>query len=350
MARSHLTLAALATSAVPGLDVAAAQPFTSHRQGEFDSALLTARDGKHYLVRVANSESAAKAQTAELSALGALSSGVRTRLPFALSTFVGQTVIKPKPGERGGRAVVSEFVYGRRLTLDLLTPDSPLPESVGRALAAMHSLPTSVVVDAGLPVVSAIDNLRSVVGIMDRAAATSMVPASLLSRWESATDDTSLWQFQTTVVHGAMSADVLLYDADGQIAGIIGWSDLRVGDPARDLSWALSAPSPDSVEQIFGSYSAGRHGAADREIRRRAMLYAELELARWLLFGLEARDQSIVDDAVQMLDVLVESVRGDQQGSLAHETGPILDVDEVRQMLSERPHVAQGGGRGALTE
>ena len=177
-----------------------------------------------------------------------------------------------------------------------------------------------------------------------------MVPASLLSRWESATDDTSLWQFQTTVIHGAMSAEVLLYDAEEQIVGIIGWSDLRVGDPAKDLSWALSAPSPDSVDMIFGAYAAARGGAADREIRRRSMLYAELELARWLLYGLEAQNSAVVDDAVGMLDVLVDSVRDDHQGSLTHETGPILDVDEVRQMLAERPQVAQTDSRGSLTE
>ncbi|BDI23449.1 phosphotransferase [Herbiconiux sp. L3-i23] len=351
MARSHLTLAALATSAVPGLDVAAAQPFTSGRQGDFDSALLTARDGRHFLVRVANSEVAAKAQSAELAALGALSSGVRTRLPFSLSSLVGQVPIKPREGRPGGRAIVSEFVYGRRTSLDLMQPTTPLPESVAHALAAVHSLPTSVIIDAGLPVVTAMDSLRSVVGLMDRAASTSMVPASLLSRWESATDDTALWQFQPTVIHGAMSADVLLHDQDGAISGVIGWSDLRVGDPARDLSWALSAPSPDAVDTVFATYSAARQGAADREIRRRAMLYAELELARWLLYGLEAKDRAIVEDAVQMLDILVDSVRGDQQGSLTHETGPILDVDEVRQMLAERPQVAgQSGPRGTLAE
>jgi macrolide phosphotransferase len=351
MARSHLTLAALATSAVPGLDVAAAQPFSASRQGDFDSALLTARDGRHFLVRVATSEVAGKAQAAELTALGALSSGVRTRLPFSLSSFVGQAPMKPKDGRPAGRAVVSEFVYGRRLTLDRIRPDTALPESIAGALAAIHSLPTSVVIDAGLPVVTAVDSLRSVVGLMDRAASTSMVPASLLSRWESATDDTALWQFQPTVIHGAMSADVLLHDADGMIAGVIGWSDLRVGDPARDLSWTLSAPDPETVDTVFAVYAAARHGAADREIRRRAMLYAELELARWLLFGLDCDDAAIVQDAVAMLDVLVDSVRGDQQGSLAHETGPILDVEEVRQMLAERPQVAgQGGGRSTLAE
>jgi len=350
MARSHLTLAALATSAVPGLDVAAAQPFSSNRQGDFDSALLTARDGRHYLVRVANSEAADKAQSAELTALGALSSGVRTRLPFTLSSFIGHVPIKPKNGQPATHAIVSEFVYGRRLTLDRIMPDTALPESIAQALAAVHALPTSVIVDAGLPVVTAMDSLRSVVGVMDRAAATSMVPAALLSRWESASDDTALWQFQPTVIHGGMSADVLLHDADGVIVGVIGWSDLRVGDPARDLSWALSAPSPDSVDMVFAAYSGARKGAADREVRRRAMLYAELELARWLLYGLDSKNGTIVDDAVQMLDVLVESVSGDQQGSLAHETGPILDVEEVRQMLADRPQVAKSGLRNTLAE
>ncbi len=350
MARSHLTLAALATSAVPGLDVAAAQPFSSNRQGEFDTALLTARDGRHFLVRVANSEAAEKAQLAELTALGALSSGVRTRLPFELASYVGQTRVRPRDGVPGGRAVVTDFVYGRRLGLEKITPETGLPESIGEALAAVHSLPTSVVIDAGLPVVSSMDSLRSVVGIMDRAAASSMVPAALLSRWESATDDTSLWQFQSTVAHGAMSADVLLHNTENSITGIVGWSDLRVGDPAKDLSWALSAPSPESVDRIFSSYAAARRGAADREIRRRAMLYAELELARWLLYGIDSREQAIIDDAVQMLDVLVESVRVEHQGSLAHETAPVLDIDEVRQMLDERPQVAGGSSRGTLSE
>ncbi|MCU1570834.1 MAG: macrolide 2-phosphotransferase [Naasia sp.] len=341
MARSHLTLAALATSAVPGLDVAAAQPFTSNRHGDFDTALLTARDGSHYLVRVPNSPAAEAAQNAELTALASLSSGVRSRLPFTLSTFIGQSVVRSPAGAPARRATVYEFVYGRRVRLERLYP-GPLAESIGSAIAAVHGLPTSFVIDAGLPVVTAIDSLRSVVGIMDRAAATSRVPAALLSRWESATDDTSLWQYQPTVIHGAMNADALLHSADSEdrIVGVIGWSDLRVGDPARDLSWILSAPSADTVDLVLDTYGEARKGAGVQELRRRAMLYAELELAKWLLHGIDTQDSRIVDDAVDMLDVLVQSVRGDTAGELAHETGPILDVDEVQRMLDERPQVA----------
>ena len=349
MARSHLTLAALATSAVAGLDVAAAQPFTSNRHGDFDTALLTTRDGSHYLVRVPNSDAAEAAQTAELAALTALSSGARTRLPFALTSFVGQTMLRSRDGRAARRATVYEFVYGRRVRLERLFP-GVLPESIGVAIAAIHTLPTSFVIDAGLPVVTAIDSLRSVVGVMDRAAATSLVPAPLLSRWESATDDTALWQYQPSVIHGAMNADALLQSEDS-VVGVLGWSDLRVGDPARDLSWILSAPSPDTVDQVLDAYAEARPGSDVHELRRRAMLYAELELAKWLLFGFDTKDSGVVDDAVAMLDVLVQSVQGHTAGALAHETGPILDVDEVERMLDQRPQVAlDQRSRSSLSE
>ena len=337
MARSHLTLAALATSAVPGLDVAAAQPFTSNRHGEYDSALITARDGRHYLVRVPTSDAAEIAQAAELKALSALSTGVRSRLPFSLSTFVGTAPVRDSRG-RPRTANVYEFVYGRRVVIERMSQQ--LATSIGTTTAALHALPTSFVIDAGLPIVSAIDSLRSVVTVMDRAAATSLVPAVLLSRWETATDDTWLWQYQPTVIHGAMSADALLHtetaDRD-DVVGVIGWADLRVGDPARDLSWTLSAPYGDLVDAVFESYAASRHAAVDRGIRRRAMLYAELELARWLLHGVDLHDTAIVEDAVDMLESLVTSLQGDVGAGLAHETGPILDVDQVQRMLDAHP-------------
>ncbi len=337
MARSHLTLAALATSAVPELDVAAAQPFTANRHGEYDSALITARDGHHFLVRVPTSDQAEIAQAAELTALAALSAGVRSRLPFALSTFVGTSPVRDLNG-RPRAANVYEFVYGRRVVVERMSQE--LAASIGRAMAALHALPASFVIDAGLPVVSAIDSLRSVVTVMDRAAATSLVPAVLLSRWETATDDTWLWQYQPTVIHGAMSADVLLHadSMDGdEIVGVLGWADLRIGDPARDLSWTLSAPYGDLVDTVFECYAAARHTTADRGIRRRAMLYAELELARWLLHGADTRDTEIVEDAVDMLESLAASLQGDVGAGLAHETGPVLDVTEVQRMLDAHP-------------
>lgn len=309
MARSHLTLAALATSAVDGLDLASTTSFAGHGENDFDSALLTGRDGRHWIIRLPRNERAEAEQSADLVALRALSSGIRSRLPFAVSAFVGQTPVD------GTRAIVYEFVYGTKAHLDDLDagPDG-LAASVGRAIAAIHALPTSFVADAGLPVLTAMESLRSAVSVLDRAAATGLVPARLLGRWERATEDSHLWQFQPTVINNALSAESFL-TANGAVTGLLGWHELRVGDPARDLSWVLGAPM-DVVDSALDAYNSGR-GTLDRQVGQRAKLYAELDVARWLLHGTQQRSTEIVDDAVGMLSAIVDAQENDVMSSLS---------------------------------
>lgn len=326
MARSHLTLAALATSAVEGLDVAAASAFGSVQGNEFDSALITGRDGRHWIIRVPRNPRAEAEQSADLVALRALSTGVRTRLPFAVSSFAGQAPID------GTRAIVYEFVYGAKIPLHALStgPES-LAASIGRAIAAIHSLPTSFVADAGLPVLAAGDCLRACVSIMDRASATGLVPAALLGRWERAAEDAKLWQFQPTVINGSLGADSFL-SVDGAVTGVLGWQDLRVGDPASDLQWLLGAPSPAIIDSAFDAWSAIR-GAGDRQVKQRAMFYAELEVAKWLLHGTETRSTEIVDDAVAMLTGLADNVRNDVMNPLGAQTMPTMALGDVEAFL-----------------
>jgi aminoglycoside phosphotransferase (APT) family kinase protein len=330
MARSHLTLAALATSAVTGLDVAAATSFHAGGTGAFDAAVLTSRDGRHWIIRVPRTPLAEAEQSADLVALRALSAGVRTRLPFAVSAFAGQTPID------GTRAVVYEFVYGTRVRLESYTTGADsLAASVGEAIAAIHALPTSFVADAGLPVLTAGECLRACVTVMDRASATGLVPAALLSRWERGADDAKLWQFQPTVINGAMSADSIL-SADNTVTGVLGWQELRVGDPARDLQWLLA--NADAAETALAAY-AHITGGADRQVRQRAMFYAELELAKWLLHGMQSKSTQIVDDAVEMLTSLVENIHNDVMNPIAAQTMPTMAVDEVEAMLDRTARV-----------
>jgi macrolide phosphotransferase len=327
MARSHLTLAALATAAVPGLDLVEASSFGGG-VGDFDCALLTGRDGKHWLVRVPRNERAEAEQSADLVALRALSAGVRTRLHFSVSAFAGQTPID------GTRAIVYEFVYGSKVPLTSV--DVARASSIGRAIAAVHVLPTSFIADSGLPVLSSLECLRSCITIIDRAAATGLVPAALLSRWENATEEARLWQFQPTVINGSLSADSLLF-AGNEVTGVLDWHELRVGDPARDLAWLLAAHDEAVPEVALDAYNEAR-GGADRQVRQRAMLYSELELAKWLLHGTELRNQDIVDDAVTLLAGLTDAVHRDVMNPIGPQTIPTMAVADVEAMLTRTEH------------
>lgn len=327
MARSHLTLAALATSAVPGLDIAAATSFSGRERNDFDTAILTGRDGRHWIIRVPRNTRAEAEQSADLVALRALSAGVRTRLPFAVSVFAGQVPIDST------RAIVYEFVYGNKVPLASYgAGPGSLAASVGSAIAAIHALPTSIVADAGLPIISASESVRSCVSIMDRAAATGLVPAALLGRWERAAEDPALWQFQPTVINGALGADSFL-SSDGTVSGVLGWQELRVGDPARDLRWLLAAPNESVIGTAFDSYARAL-GSSDRLVRQRATFYAELEVAKWLLHGTDTRNTEIVDDAVAMLTGLVDDVQNDVMNPLGAPTMPTMALDDVEAFLA----------------
>ncbi|PJJ62283.1 aminoglycoside phosphotransferase (APT) family kinase protein [Compostimonas suwonensis] len=329
MARSHLTLAALATAAVPGVDVVAARTYSLGEQGDFDSALLTTRDGRELVIRVPTSQSAETEQSADLIALRALTTGVRSRLPFDVPGYLGQAPIS------GTRAVVYDFLPGDKVSVQSIGAADGLAASIGTSIAAIHGLTTAFVAEAGLPSRSAAECRQSTVTLVGRAADTGRVPASLVRRWEQATDDDGLWQFTPTVVNGALSADSFLVRG-ATVAGIIGWGSLQVGDPAKDLHWLLAA-HPESTESAMGSYLAGRGLGSDAQVSQRAMLYAELELARWLLHGLDTHNEGIVDDAVQMLDGLVDTVHSDVMNPLSPPTGPVLTVDAVEALLDSTP-------------
>jgi aminoglycoside phosphotransferase (APT) family kinase protein len=338
MARSHLTLAALATSALSGLDVARTRKHSHGNTGMFDSALIVDRDGRELIIRVPMTQSAETEQSADLVALRALTVGNRSRLPFDVPQFVGQTPAS------GTRAIVYEMLPGDSFDADALTAHAGVAGSIGRAIAAIHALPTAFIQTAGLPQQSAQDCRTGVIDLIDRAATTGFLPAALLRRWEQATDDDALWQFAACVVHGSLSADSILI-TDDAVSAILGWSGLSVNDPARDLHWLLAARGQ-YAETAMDTYISARQGG-DAHIVQRAMLYAELELARWLLHGVDGHDQAVIDDAIGMLDGLVGTVHDRSSHPLSPETGPIMSVTDVESMLDDIPEGARGNGQRA---
>ena len=186
--------------------------------------------------------------------------------------------------------------------------------------------------------------------LIGRAADTGHLPAAILRRWEQATDDESLWRVRPTVINGALTADSILVDGDA-VSAIVGWAALAVGDPARDLHWLMTSRGA-SAEIALEAYVIGRSGGADGHLPQRALLYGELELARWLLHGIEQRDRAIVDDAVSLLDGLAASVHDRSSEPLSPETGPIMTVGDVERMLDDTPRgaVPREGGATLLTD
>jgi len=332
MARTPFTLAALSTAAVPGLEVVATREHSTGEHGDYDAAVLRTAEGRELIIRMPRMQAAETEQAADLIALGAMTGGVRSRLPFDVPTVLGQAPYD------GSRAVVYDFLPGRPLTLDELHGEVAF--SAGQAVAAIHSLPTGFVADAGLPQQNAEEAQRSVLAVIDRAQATGSLPAALKSRWYEAARDETLWRFLPTVINGALSADSLLVDGQS-VRAVIGWSALSIGDPARDLAWVMGA-RPEAADAVFSSYESGRQASPDPRLQQRALLHAELDLARWLLHGHELHDREIIADAESMLDTLVDRVHQNGVEPLDQAPAPVLDASQVEQLLSGAPGHSAG--------
>ncbi len=327
MASTPLTLAALATSAVSGLNVLGTRAHTHDGTGDFSSAVLVT-DGGELIVRVPRTPTAEVQQSAELLGLAALAAGARDALPFAVPETLGLT----RAGD--SRAVVTTFLPGGRVNAEDIAADALLLQPVAEAIAAIHSLPTPLVQQGGLPVRTAEEVRVQAARLVDRATATHLLPETVHQRWLEVLGSAALWDFETTVVHGSMQADQLLVE-DDRVVGVLGWDALAVGDPAGDLSWLL-ASGTETLDTVLARYSTLRGVGGLRELRARAHFFHQLEVAKWLLHGVDTHDSSVIDDAVSMLDTLVDR--------LGHLGSPVptrstLSGVEVERLLDEVPDV-----------
>lgn len=327
MVSTPLTLAALATSAVPELVVTGTRSHTSGSGGAFTSAVL-ATDQGDVIVRVPTHGAAEVQQSAELLGLSAFSDAARAALPFAVPRTLGLT----RAGDT--KAVVSTFLPGAPANLSTFEADPELLRAAAESIAAIHALPTGIIREAGLPIRDPREARLAAARIVRRAGETGMLPATVQRRWDEVLNAEQLWSFEAVVVHGALAPELILLDAQG-ITGVLGWGELSTGDPASDLAWLL-----DADEELFATalawYASKRGLSGQRELTARARFLHELEVAKWLLHGIDSHDQEIVDDAVSMCDTLVDrlSILG-----TAVPKREIYSERDVEQMLHETPRI-----------
>ena len=295
--RSALALAALASAAVAGLDPVAVGP--AYPDGmDFDVAVVTDTKNRRWVVRAPRRAAASALVDVEARLLPRLA----LLLPVAVPAPAGYCDLP-----EGGRCVVYPFVAGSPLHAILLAPGSAVTHELGRVLAALHNVPAEVFDEAGAPTYTAEQYRQRRLSDVDRAAATGHVPPALLTRWEKALEQVTLWRFASTPVHGDLAAEHVLID-DGQISGIVDWGEARVADPADDLAWVAAGAGSAALDGVLESYAMARTDQPDRHLLERAQLAGELAFARWLLGGVAADDIAVVDQASAALASLAERV------------------------------------------
>jgi len=310
MTHLSLMLAARASAAVPGLTLVST---TNQSDEKRFQALATDTESRAWVIELPKTDEEESHTRERVPALRAMGDGLRSRLPFGVPRIHGDANVK------GRTLTVAEWLPGFRVAAVKVTPG--LASAIGQAMAGLHGVPASALYDQGRPINTANEAQRIAVGIVDRAAQTTLLPQSLLRRWEAAYEDPELWQFEPTIVHGSLRLDDFLVEGE-RVTAITGWRSLHVGDPAHDVAWVTAPSMKDIALPIETAYRSALNGA-DRRLFQRGRFWAELDIARWLLHGLDSGNDEVTRDATQLINDLHDRVGHDLDNAL---TEPITQV------------------------
>lgn len=293
MGKPSLILAALAADALPGIRFVQIQALDDENP-EITSNLLTTDDSRLVMVKAPKSALAATSLGTEVRALRLLKN---VSLPFRVNSYLGETSTSAI-----FKALVFEYIPGATLDLQGVRLDDAIIGNLGLAIARIHTIPLNLVADAGLPDYDPQHTGRTMLQEFDRMADTGRVHPALLERWQSALLDINLFRYQPTVIHGDLDFEKILTDGN-QVQGINDWSNLAIDDPAKDLSFLFSN-NLDIANAVLLAYESTLR--ADRNIRQRATLYAELAFGQFLLTSLASGDEQSIAEAVKYLDGLAK--------------------------------------------
>jgi len=307
--RSPLFLAALASSAVPGLDPVTVEGVPARPGDLFEIAYVQDSQDRRWVVKCP----ATPAAGAMLDDIAALSGLLGRRLDVAMPMVRGSA---PVPE---GRAAVYLRVPGRPLDFAGLQPGQ-LAAEVGRTLAHIHNVEHLLFEEAGRPTYDAEAHRRRQLSELDRAAATGHVPTGLLTRWEHTLEDVSLWRFAPSTIHGTFTGQNVLASFDdeddsasGRVRGVLAWEESRIGDPADDFAELSSVTPPETLDAILEAYAQSRVERPDVHLVRRARLAAEMTPLRTLLHALASGRLEVVERTADELRTLDARVEGDDR-------------------------------------
>jgi aminoglycoside 2''-phosphotransferase len=176
-------------------------------------------------------------------------------------------------------------------------PDGLWPERLGRFLYDLHLMPPEYV---GLRGGRAKDVHEDLARELDRFSA-DVLPLlqdheaeRFTRRFEAFLGDEDVWRFAPCLVHGDIGPEHVLVSPAGDLAGVLDWEELRVGDPVSDFAWLLHA-RPSDGERALGAYG----GAPDATFHRRAAFRFFLMPFHEVIHGLEVAEPAFVASGIE---------------------------------------------------
>jgi len=184
-----------------------------------------------------------------------------------------------------------------------------LADPLARFLRALHRIPVAPLVAHGLPPdeLGRLDHQRRMRPHRERMAFLAdrrIAHLDALGSWLEAHPPRAIADAARTCVHGDLYARHLLLDERGDLAGIIDWGDIHLGDPALDLAIAhlvLPASAHERFRRTYGPIDDDTWTTA----RYRAIYHAIVELD----YGIREHDAGMRESGSAALALIAAGAR-----------------------------------------
>ncbi|MFF7254105.1 macrolide 2'-phosphotransferase [Streptomyces microflavus] len=283
-----------------GLDLRVETAVLDETGWDFHVVRVLGRDGTPWILRRARRADLAAAIEAESRVLALV--GPRLTVAVPRWTVSGPDLIAYPmlPGEPA--ASENPLTHELHWRIDREAPPVQYIDALARLMAALHGTELHELRDTGIPVrdpdaVREAFRARLETGRTELGIHRSWLDAGL--RWLA---DDRLWSPRCVFIHGDLHPGHTLVDPDGNLTGVLDWTDAEVGDPGQEFVEAARKFDPPTWDRLLEEY--GRHGGPAwpglREHVLRAIAFAPLALG---VLGLSSGQPRYVEMARQRLGV-----------------------------------------------
>lgn len=167
-------------------------------------------------------------------------------------------------------------------------------DDLGRILSALHAFPVEHARALGVPYFDPAAWREHFTGLCGdfRQRVFPLLDPTERKQAETLFAQVDALEFVPALLHSDLGPDHVLC-RDGRVAGIIDWSDARVGDPALDLAWCLNGTPPHVAVAVAHAYRV--EGA----LRCRSLFYHRLGPWYEVTYGLDTDQERFVRSGIE---------------------------------------------------
>jgi len=217
---------------------------------DFRIAFATAKDGTPWVLRIPRRDDLAAQIDKEKNILQLARRHLSVAVPdwhIATPSLIAYPLLTDRPVLTFDATTYEVTWYMDR--------ESPLfVPSLAKVLVELHQVSAAQAAASGLPIhtpTSLRQEIAERIVIVKEALGIS---EALEWRWQKWLDNDVLWPDFTTFVHGDLYAGHILASPEGEVTGLIDWSEGQVSDPSMDFSGHQAVFGDDSLRALVKQY------------------------------------------------------------------------------------------------